>query len=247
MLAAGLALTLMGCMTTQPTETTGSLGITAPGDGSGEGRRSAHAWGERFRANPGDPEAAVNYAKALRRNGQRPQALAVLEQASIQNPKHKGVLGAYGRALADLGHYRQAVDVLDRAHAAGQPDWRILSVQGVALDQLGRHEEAQRYYGTALSIAPDEPSVLSNLGLSYALSKDLVRAEGALRRAAGQPRVDARVRQNLALVVGLQGRFDEAKDIARRDLPPDKVEANAAYLQQMLSEPNPWEQLRAAK
>ena len=37
-LAAGLALTLMGCMTTQPTETTGSLGITAPGDGSGEGR-----------------------------------------------------------------------------------------------------------------------------------------------------------------------------------------------------------------
>ena len=45
------------------------------------------AWGERYRANPGDPEAALHYARALRNNGQRPQAAAVLEQASIQNPQ----------------------------------------------------------------------------------------------------------------------------------------------------------------
>ena len=175
-----------------------------------------------IRANPGDPEAAINYAQALRGNGQRAQAVAVLEQASMHNPKHMGVLGAYGRALADVGNYKQALDVLNRAHAPEQPDWRILSVQGAVLDQMGRHEEAQRYYATALRIAPDEPSVLSNLGLSYALSKDLVRAETTLRRAAGQSRVDPRVRQNLALVVGLQGRFAEAEGIARRTCRPTK-------------------------
>ena len=48
--------------------------------------------------------------------------------------------------------------------------------------------------------------MLSNLGLSYALSKDLKQAEETLRRAAGGGRIDPRVRQNLALVVGLQGR-----------------------------------------
>ena len=195
MLVAGVALTLIGCTTTQPTEPTGALGIAAAADRNVDGRRSADAWGERYRANPGDPEAALNYARALRSNGQRPQAVAVLAQAATQNPKHRGVLGAYGRALADGGHYKQAIDVLARAQAPGQPDWRILSVQGAALDQMGRHEEAQRYYGTALRIAPDEPSVLSNLGLSYALSKDLVRAEATLRQAAGQPRVDPRVRK----------------------------------------------------
>ena len=213
-LAAGLALTLLGCTTTQPTEPTGALGTAAAAGGGADGRRSADAWGERYRANPGDPDAAIHYARALRKNGQRPQAVAVLEQAAIQNPKHRGVLDAFGRALADDGHYTQAVDVLDRAQAPGQPDWRILSVQGAALDQMGRHEEAQRYYGTALRLAPDEPSVLSNLGLSYALSKDLVRAETTLRRAAGQPHVDPRVRKNLALVVGLQGRWSEADGIA---------------------------------
>ena len=53
-----------------------------------------------------------------------------------------------------------------------------------------------------------------------------------------------RVRQNLALVVGLQGRFDEARKIASEDLPPDQVDANLAYLQQMLAQPNTWKQLQ---
>jgi Flp pilus assembly protein TadD len=77
--------------------------------------------------------------------------------------------------------------------------------------------------------------VLSNLGLSYALSKDLRNAEATLRRAAAQRPADPRVRQNLALVVGLQGRFAEAEAIARADLPPDEAAANVAYLRQMLA------------
>ncbi len=115
----------------------------------------------------------------------------------------------------------------------------MLSVQGAVLDQMGRHEEAQRYYASALKIIPDEPSVLSNLGLSYALSKDLKRAETTLRRAAETGRGDKRVRQNLALVVGLQGRFQEAETIARADLPPDEAAANASYLRQMMAQKGP--------
>jgi Flp pilus assembly protein TadD len=241
-LVVALAFALAGCKTTQPTETTGSLGAAAAARGTAKGPRASEAWSERYRANPDDPEAAVNYAQALRRNGLRSQAVAVLERASIQNPKHRGVLGAYGRALADVGNYQQAFDVLDRAHTPDRPDWRILSVQGAALDQMGRHEEAQRYYATALRIVPDEPSVLSNLGLSYALSKDLVRAETTLRRATRQSRVDPRVRTNLALVVGLQGRSSEAEGIARADLPSDQAAANVAYLRQMLAQQNGWKQ-----
>jgi Flp pilus assembly protein TadD len=108
-------------------------------------------------------------------------------------------------------------------------------VQGTALDQLGRHDEARRYYASALKIVPGEPSVLSNLGLSYVLSKELPKAEETLRQAYGSARADARVRQNLGLVVGLQGRFAEAESIVKADLPPDEAAANVAYLKQMLS------------
>jgi Flp pilus assembly protein TadD len=247
-LAAVVAIALAGCQTMSPLETTGSGGLAAaPRNGDADWRRSAEAWGERYRTNPQDAEAAVNYAQALRGNGQRSQAVAVLEQASLQHPKNMKLLGAYGRALADVGNYKQALDVLGRAHVPEQPDWRILSVQGAVLDQMGKHEEAQRYYHTALRIVPDEPSVLSNLGLSYALSKDLVRAETTLRRASTQSTVDPRVRQNLALVVGLQGRFPEAEGIARADLPSDEAAANVAYLRQMMAQQNGWKPGDGAK
>jgi Flp pilus assembly protein TadD len=238
-LAAVLALAT-ACQTTHPNETAGALGAASGARADADWRRSADAWGERYRANSRDADAALNYAQALRALGQRAQAVAVLEQSSIQHPQHRGLLGAYGRALADVGNYRQALDVLNRAHTPDQPDWRILSVQGAVLDQIGRHDEAQRYYATALRIAPDEPSVLSNLGLSYALAKDLVRAERTLRRATAQSRVDPRVRQNLALVVGLQGRFAEAETIAKADLPSGEAAANVAYLRQMLAQQNGW-------
>ena len=123
----------------------------------------------------------------------------MLEQATIAHPNNKALLAGYGRALADNGNFQQAFDVLSRAHTPDDPDWRILSAQGAVLDQLGRGEEARQYYASALKISPDEPSVLSNLGLSYVLSKDLPKAEETLRRAYGRADADPRVRQNLGI------------------------------------------------
>lgn len=233
-LAALLALSAGGCAS-RGTDITGTAGAPVVAS-EADWRREAQVWGERYGKNQADAEAAIRYAAALRATGQRAQAAAVLEQASISNPKNAAVLGAYGRALADVGRHKQALDVLSRAHTPDQPDWRVLSAQGAVLDQMGRHEDAQRHYATALNIVPDEPSVLSNLGLSYALAKDLPRAEDTLRRASANRMAEPRVRQNLALVVGLQGRFGEAEEIARGDLSGEEAAANVAYLRQMLAQ-----------
>ncbi|TXN42005.1 hypothetical protein FV225_00005, partial [Methylobacterium sp. WL93] len=45
-----------------------------------------------------------------------------------------------------------------------------------------------------------------------------------------------RVRGNLALVLGLKGRFDEAEAILRRDLPPAEVAANLASLRSLAAQ-----------
>ena len=232
---AAIAVANAGCQTTQTTETTGSITLAPTDRPEADWRHDLQAYGAQYRADPSNVEAALRYGQALRATGQDAQAVAVLEELSMKNPNNKVVLGEYGRALADAGQYQQALTVLDRAHTPELPDWHILSAQGAVLDQLGRHQEAQRYYLTALKIAPNEPSVLSNLGLSYALSKDLKDAEATLRLAAAQHAADPRVRQNLALVVGLEGRFGEAEQIARADLPPDQAAANVAYLRQMLA------------
>jgi Flp pilus assembly protein TadD len=238
-LLAVIAAAAAGCQTFSPSaDTTGTLppaaaAAVSPSDAAW--RRDLDGYGAQYHANPTKVDVALHYAQALRATGQRAQAVAVLERLSMQNPNDKNVLGEYGRALAEAGDYEQALDVLGRAHSPDQPDWHVLSAQGAVLDQLGRHAEAQRYYLTALKIVPDEPSVLSNLGLSYALSRDLPNAETTLRRAAEHRPVDPRVRQNLALVIGLQGRFAEAEQIASADLPPDQAAANVAYLRKMLA------------
>jgi Flp pilus assembly protein TadD len=244
-LGIAAALAAAGCSSTsgQWPDSTGSIATATAPRTEAEWRREVDVWGQRYRADPGDGEAAIKFAQALRAIGQRAQAAAVLEQAAIQNPQSRVVLGAYGRALADNANYAQALDVLNRAHSPDQPDWRILSVQGAVLDQMGRHQDAQGHYASALRLAPDEPSVLSNLGLSYALSKNLPKAEETLRRAAAQPGTESKVRQNLALVVGLQGRFAEAETIARGDLPPNEAAANVAYLRQMLARQKDWKKL----
>ena len=231
-----LAASLGGCQTMS--DITGSLTSSSPKAQAAapeDPRRAAEVYGERYRANPKDTEAAIGYGQALRATGQRAQAAAVLEQATIANPGNKALLAAYGRALADNGNSQAAFDVLTRAHSPTNPDWRILSVQGTTLDKMGKHEEARRYYASALKIVPEEPSVLSNLGLSYMLTRELPQAEQTLRQAYSNPRADVRVRQNLALVVGLQGRFQEAETIAKGDLPADEAAANVAYLREMLN------------
>ncbi len=147
-------------------------------------------------------------------------------------------------ALSQIsGQYQQALVALDHAHTPDAPNWRILNVKGAVLDQMGRHADAQRHYASALKIVPDEPSVLSNLGLSYLLTKDLKNAEVTLRRAVAQPNAGPKVRQNLALVVGMRGRFAEAEKIATADLPENEATANVAYLRQMLAQKGDWKKM----
>jgi Flp pilus assembly protein TadD len=173
-----------------------------------------------------------------------PQAAAVMEAAAVRAPKDMEVLAAYGKALADSGQLQQADDVLSRSYTAEEPNWSSMSVQGSIADQLGDHTKAQNLYRDALKIAPGEPNVLSNLGLSYALTKQLPLAEQVLRQAAGDSRADSRVRGNLALILSLQGKFGEAEQIERRDRSPDAAAANVASIRQMIAQSNSWRDIQ---
>lgn len=240
------ALALSGCKSPISPLTTGSIGsnrVEAAQDSQGW-RAIAARWRPIYEATPTDATAAINYGRALRALDQKSQALAVLQTAAIKNPRHMQLLGEYGRALADNGRFDEALDVFPRAHTPDRPDWRILAAQGAVLDQLGRGPEAIKYYNTALKMAPGEPSILSNMGLSYALQSDLTTAETYLRQAYASPKADMRVRLNLALVLALQGRFPDAETIARQDLSKQQAAQNTATLRQMLAQSNNWQKLR---
>jgi Flp pilus assembly protein TadD len=201
--------------------------------------------GKRWQADQKNLQLGLAYADGLEKLGQTDQQLKVLASLSAQNPQNTNIQAIYGKKLLAAGHSGDAIPVLKTVAESGTGDWRILSALGSAYDQQGQYGTAREIYQKALALQPNQISVLNNIGMSYALEGNLKQAEETLRSAMALPEGKSlpRLRQNLALVVGLQGRFDESRQIASEDLPPDEVEANMAYLQKMLSQPNTWQQL----
>ena len=186
--------------------------------GEDQWRAYAADWGKHYEQNPGDKNASINYARALRALTRYDEAVAVMQAAAVAAPTDFEVLGEYGKALADDGQLAQAKDVLTRAYPEDRPDWRIMSVQGAVEDELGNHDGARKFYAAALKIAPGEPFILNNLGLSYALTRQLPQAETTLRQAAAGANADARVRNNLALVLSLASKRAGADPAAGPDI-----------------------------
>lgn len=203
------------------------------------------ALGKKWEADPSNIATGIAYANGLEALGQTDRQMGVLKTLAGRHPEDPKLQSLYAKKLIAAGRAGESIAVFESAVASGNADWRLLSALGSAYDQQGRYAEARTQYGKALQLQPEEISVLNNMGMSYALEGDLKQAEIRLRQAAMLPKAatEPRIRQNLALVVGLQGRFDEARKIASEDLPADQVEANMAYLQRMLSQPNTWQQL----
>lgn len=207
--------------------------------------QEASALGRKWQADRGNIQLGLSYAAALEKLGQKPQQIEVLKSLSESHPANTKIRVHLGKSLLAAGRAGEAAAQLERAVADGDTDWKTYSALGSALDQQGQYANARVQYTKALEIKPESLSVINNMGMSYAIEGNLPEAEKTFRKALDMPgaRDEPRIRQNLALVVGLQGRFEESRKIASEDLPPAEVEANMAYLQKMLAQPNPWKEL----
>ncbi|MEM5581207.1 MULTISPECIES: tetratricopeptide repeat protein [unclassified Roseibium] len=238
-LMAMTALVLVaGCASNKSNTGTHSpaSGFTSPG--SGQALAQVSKWSKAYQRAPKDRSAILGYGSALSQNGQMPQAMAVLRSGVIAHPKDREIASAYGKVLAMNGRFEEALNVLQRAQRPATPDWKLMSAEAAIHDQTGNHQKARSLYKQALKIAPEDPSLLNNLGLSYLLSNELPDAEYTLRKAANLPGADSRVRQNLALVLGVQGKYDEAIQVAQSELDPQQAKANIAYLRTMMKNRN---------
>lgn len=224
---------------------TANLGSPATTTPAPVSYKATAALGKKWEADPTNISVGVAYASGLESIGQTDQQLAVLKRLAEAYPADAKVNSLYGKKLLTAGRTSEAVPVLEAATGSGNADWRVYSALGSAYDQQAEYAKAREQYQKALALSPDELPVLNNLGMSHALEGDLKQAEITLRTASLLPKAksEPRIRQNLALVIGLQGRFEEARQVASEDLPPADVEANMAYLKKMLSQPNTWQQL----
>jgi len=207
----------------------------------------ARFWAGEYDKNPNEHEAAVKYARVLRAIGSGPRAAEIAAQALSMKPGDVELTMIFAQAMLDQGKAQDAAMALARAELAGQGDWRMLSIIGVTMDSLDQHATAQDYYRRALELTPNNPKILSNLGLSYALEGKPGLAEQTLRQAIALPGADSRVTQNLMMVLGVQGKFEEIAAAAGPDMPKALVESNRDYFRAMLNPTRSWDTLRGTQ
>lgn len=192
-------------------------------------------WLDELRKVPTDTDAAYEASVALRAIGSADravQAAALGIQAKAEEPRLWKAL-----ALALLGDNQNefALQALQKAIALNPRDAQLHNGLGVVYDRLETPKLAAGAYQAALALAPGDSAILSNYGLSVAMAGDLPKAETLLRQAVQNPIAPPQARQNLALIVGLQGRFTESEQLASRDLPALVASENVGYLRRMLN------------
>lgn len=163
-------------------------------------------WSREYDLNPADLEAAVKLAAAVRKMGNPGRAVEITQTTRALYPTDPYLIAEYAAALIASERGEEALEPLSKALGTTPSYARLWSLKGAALDQLERYDLARQHYGRALQISPNDPNIMANMGLNFALSGDPVKAEHWMRRAATMPGAGENIRRNLDLVMQLQGK-----------------------------------------
>lgn len=200
-----------------------------------DSQKKSKNWGKAFVKNPKDATISINYAKNLLDDGKKNKAFQVLQTGLQYNPKHEELVSEYGRLAIRLKKPELARRAFDKIE--NPTDWRIFSAKGTLHAKKGDHKKAHREFEKALALQPNEPSVVNNLALSYALSGAPKKGETLLRTVMADGNASDKMKQNLALILSLQGRFDDAQKIVKTTMSESAAQDDINYLRKIVKKP----------
>lgn len=109
-------------------------------------------------------------------------------------------------------------------------DARLHHRLGVLAVQEGDFATAEGHFSTARSLAPPTAELLSDIGYCFYLQHRLPEADGALNDALKLEPTNAAAINNLALLRGKEGRFQESLELFKRTNTEAEAYANLAYV-----------------
>ena len=245
-LMAAFAAALLAGACSSPNDTTSLSNLLTPGEKAADAGSAGEVskqpkseldkaiayWGEQHQKSPKDLKAALAYAKNLKAAGQKEQAFGVLQDVAVLHGESKELASEMGRLALEFDNVAAAEKLLAMADDPMKPDWRVISARGTVMAKQSKYEEAIPLFERALTVSPNQASVMNNLGMAHIANGNPTKAEEMLRRAVAASN-DAKIKQNLALVLGLQGKHDEAKTMRASTGVTEVAAADTEYIKRM--------------
>ena len=152
-----------------------------------------------------------------------------LQFQSADRPPSPRTLYATAEILAAQGKDSECESVLRRC--VGQYPSFIPSYNRLAelLMRQGRMYQAKDILAMALTISPEDPVLLNNLGMCHLMQKQYRKALDCFTEAGRVPESE-KYRANMATALGLLGRNEEALALLRQVLPEEQANHNAEVL-----------------
>lgn len=128
-------------------------------------------------------------------------ALARYAALAQRHPDEAFLLERAGISTARLGNADQARSFAERAAALSNASWHAWNLLGVMADFRSEFGAADSYYDRALTLAPEQPELLNNVGWSHLLRGNWADAVPRLKRAAELMPASSRIANNLQLAL----------------------------------------------
>lgn len=161
------------------------------------------------------------------------QTTALVQQLPLgqNHRKRQEIQYDLARLSEKQGKLQQAQRMFEELVRANPNDANSFHRLGVIAAKLGQTQDANGYFMAALRTKPHDSEILTDFGYSLYLQNDLAAAETALRQARTEDVNNERALNNLAMVVGTQGRTDESFALFRQIVSEAEATSNVAYIQ----------------
>jgi tetratricopeptide (TPR) repeat protein len=138
-------------------------------------------------------------------------AIPRLEAKIKANPSDKDSLQELAGFYLAVGKPDQALALTQRLLSLGVKTAQVYYLDGIADQTLGRVKEATGDFESATTLEPTNAQILLTLTNLYLQTNRASDAERVAKRATTFNATDKRVFENYGLVLGQEGKFDEAR------------------------------------
>jgi Flp pilus assembly protein TadD len=167
---------------------------------------------------PGDSGVRYKMGLLFLRRGLPDEALKEFQEILEKDDRHALAYEGAGQALMQMEEYDEAENKFQKALELNPDLWLSHNDLGLIYDRNLRFDDAIAHYQAGVTIRPNQDILLNNLGVSYYLNGQyLISVETLLKAVeAGADPKNPKIYNNLGLVLGKLGRYEEALEAFKK-------------------------------